>query len=495
MRGGCHDGRDEPFPVRNLEDCLARLVEDGILVRGTSGFYGFRHARIREALYGSILNHNKRILHGRAAEALLAYTPSREDEILYHLVGAQDWEKARAYLFNIVTSLGIDSEPVVRRLLEATGPDMPEARIEMLFKEYAVRFNNHVYEGLEDILFEMHRLACSTRLDAPLARTYHLFMTYYLKFGDPYAAVRFGERALDRYASGTNPRGASNARFFLSEAYCRLGNYSRSLEILADIPCDNPQGELFHAKTMLIHKQYRSDYAGIEEWRLRVLELETKAGNEKAMLDAKFLWYSYMLQNFEIDRVDESGLPEATSGADVDTSFFFNASVASALARTGRKEEATERFSRAEYFAAQMPGSDMECAADMWLAWSYWFAPGNAQRAGFWARRALDAALSSRSLWLEFESLVFLAMHARDSGDTVLYTSYIREAESLSRWTFHRERRVESIFHFLKGDPTRACDLLADEVASLLSASARSHFLAIPIFAEILSSFHETTQN
>lgn len=480
-------GKVEPFPVESPGDCLATLVEDGILLRSGQGFFGFRHARIREALYGSILNHNKKILHSVAAEATMTHSPSREDEILYHFVGAMQWDRAREYLFNVVTILGLDSEPVIRRLLEATGPELPEARIEMLFKEYAVRFNNHVYEGLEDILFEMHRLAWTTALDAPLARTYHLFMTYYLKFGDPCAAVRYGERAVERYASGVNPRGEANARFFLSEAYCRLGYYDRSGEIIQGIPGTTLASEIFRAKSMLIHKQYRSDYVGIEEWRLKVEEMEARAGNEKGLLDARFLWYSYMLQNFELDRVLDPERPEGTSGAEVDTALFYNASVASALARFGRREEAVEYFSRAEYFAAQMPGSDMECAADMWLAWAYWFAPGNSARAGYWARRALESALVSRSTWLEFESLVFLAMHALESGDQKLSDRYLVEARSMYRWDFHKERRVEAVYSWLCGDMERAGTLARLEQSTLLTEEARQHFARVPVFARMLA--------
>src|SRR2546428_4536802 len=65
--------------------------------------YIFKHALTREAVYGSILLRRRRELHARVAGCIESLFPDDLDEfnalLAYHYAQAEDWEKAKDYLF------------------------------------------------------------------------------------------------------------------------------------------------------------------------------------------------------------------------------------------------------------------------------------------------------------------------------------------------------------------------------------------------------------
>jgi class 3 adenylate cyclase/tetratricopeptide (TPR) repeat protein len=65
--------------------------------------YIFKHALTREAVYGSILLRRRRELHARVAGCIESLFPDDLDEfyalLAYHYAQAEDWEKAKEYLF------------------------------------------------------------------------------------------------------------------------------------------------------------------------------------------------------------------------------------------------------------------------------------------------------------------------------------------------------------------------------------------------------------
>src|SRR5256712_8235485 len=65
--------------------------------------YIFKHALTREAVYGSILLRRRRELHARVAGCIETLFPDDLDEfnalLAYHYAQAEDWEKAKEYLF------------------------------------------------------------------------------------------------------------------------------------------------------------------------------------------------------------------------------------------------------------------------------------------------------------------------------------------------------------------------------------------------------------
>ncbi len=93
-----------PLPELDLNDALEQLCKAGLLL--CSGMppqatYAFKHALIQEAAYDSLLHRQRRIIHGRIADALEAqfpHTTATNPELLaYHFTVAELPEKAAAY--------------------------------------------------------------------------------------------------------------------------------------------------------------------------------------------------------------------------------------------------------------------------------------------------------------------------------------------------------------------------------------------------------------
>ncbi len=91
-------------PVEQMEQLKSILVElqRRELVREKSvipqHIYSFKHVMTQEAAYSSLLLSNRRELHRRAAEALLARSPEAAGEIARHLVEARLTSRALPYL-------------------------------------------------------------------------------------------------------------------------------------------------------------------------------------------------------------------------------------------------------------------------------------------------------------------------------------------------------------------------------------------------------------
>jgi predicted ATPase len=89
------------LPPARLEDGLAQLEASGLLHRiGTppDARYGFKHALLQDAAYGTLLRERRRVLHRRAAEAIERLRPEtarREPETLaHHRAAAGDTREA-----------------------------------------------------------------------------------------------------------------------------------------------------------------------------------------------------------------------------------------------------------------------------------------------------------------------------------------------------------------------------------------------------------------
>ncbi len=99
LRAICH-------PNDDLDSRLDRLQETNIIVekqRHPEPEYLFRHALAQEVLYGSILVRARKELHAGVGQAIEKLFSDRSDEfaglLSYHYAQAENWEKAREYLF------------------------------------------------------------------------------------------------------------------------------------------------------------------------------------------------------------------------------------------------------------------------------------------------------------------------------------------------------------------------------------------------------------
>jgi DNA-binding CsgD family transcriptional regulator len=87
------------LPAAEYEDAIRQAVAHQLLVPDGQQGYAFRHALIREAVYGDLLPGERTRLHGRFAELLagperLASVPGTAAELAYHCLASHDTEGA-----------------------------------------------------------------------------------------------------------------------------------------------------------------------------------------------------------------------------------------------------------------------------------------------------------------------------------------------------------------------------------------------------------------
>lgn len=174
-------GRTEGDPTI-VDAALEEFVYDGTLVR-TGELYTFRNDVFKQALYDSLLNYNKRVLHRVIAELMRSNGNPHPLRLLHHLTRAGDFDAAHEALFDSSPQLVTNLEYMryVDRILEHTPRDDHDSYIKLLFVKAALLFNNGNSEEADTLLKDILRIAIGRQSTAFAASAYHLVTAYNLK--------------------------------------------------------------------------------------------------------------------------------------------------------------------------------------------------------------------------------------------------------------------------------------------------------------------------
>lgn len=184
-----------------VDQALADFLADDTLVKDGDQF-AFRNDVFKQALYDSLLNHNKRVLHRVIAELMQAKSTPQPLRLLHHLTRAEDYEAARTALQKspqLVTNL--DYMRYIDRLLEHTSRDNHGPYIHLLFVKAALLFNNGHSDDADSLLKEILRIAIEQQNTIFAASAYHLVTANNLKSNSFEKAEYSGRKALECYGS------------------------------------------------------------------------------------------------------------------------------------------------------------------------------------------------------------------------------------------------------------------------------------------------------
>ncbi len=460
---------------------LERLAAERIVAPAAEGSWAFKHAIVREAVYSSLLLHNRRVLHGIAAELLMP--EGRPADIFYHLAAAEDWAQARSYLVRERPRLPLESAPLIVSLIAHCPADRPGDLIELHFMHYATLFNNRVYEGLKDIIQDMYTLALGVRKRFYLARCYHLFMTSYYMGLDYRSAVIYGRKALDAYEgfhgerSEVNARGSANARYFLSFCYAGLNDFDSAHDALEGMDRSQPFAAGLYANAMAAYRRMKGDHAEAVLWNGRLIAKAEEEHDEDELCKRRAIAVADALKDFRFQEAAAIENPDRLyCGFDAELAVGYYAALAVAYRLEGEGDASAKAFGTAEYHLAQARSDAERASCGANLSWARLLA-GDRRSAGEAALAALAAANRCRHYAAVFSCELILAELALLEGRRDEFAFFLRDASMLIHAPLYRERAAMARFWYFAWILLESAEE-GDSLGELLRWDDRDEYLA-----------------
>ncbi|HAP43026.1 MAG: hypothetical protein A2087_11485 [Spirochaetes bacterium GWD1_61_31] len=222
-------------PATIVDKALRRFVEDGILARN-GNFYSFSQDIFRKSLYASLLNHNKRIIHGAIADIMLMGQKPHRLRLILHLLRAERWaeaatimlnDTARTYTYEYLAHIDL----LYRNLSKAA----PDEAIQLLILRASLFFNAGRVDEAEQELKRIMQAALAQEDAACMGFAYHLIcaintMSY------SFQKVRFtGQKALQYSRRAQHPsRAIQGISHYLALAEMHRNNFAEAWTIIED---------------------------------------------------------------------------------------------------------------------------------------------------------------------------------------------------------------------------------------------------------------------
>ncbi|MFP4301992.1 MAG: adenylate/guanylate cyclase domain-containing protein [Spirochaetaceae bacterium] len=186
-----------------LSELTEFFVEQEVL-HEEGGAYFFRNDAFKMAVYSSILNHNKRILHRAIADYMREQNAPEFLRLMHHLSRAEAWEELETLILETPgTIMYLETIRYVELLLNQLSRKREEVaspRIaNLLFYKAAIYFNNGKTNEADEVLKRILAAAVEERNYEYSARAYHILTAYNVKLCSFQNAELCGRKALAYY--------------------------------------------------------------------------------------------------------------------------------------------------------------------------------------------------------------------------------------------------------------------------------------------------------
>lgn len=349
------DKTDGPASV--VQGALDLFVKEGVLLK-QGDLYLFRLDVYKKALYDSLLNYNKKILHGIVARLIEYQKKPNRARLLHHLIKAEEYLRAlEAMQADSRRTYNYEYLPYIEVLLKHIGKEDYRSVVSCLITKSALLFNSGKIEEADHVLNRILSIALERRDLKCAGFAYHQLTAYNLISGD-YRKTRFCGMAALRYyhASGNEGVGMRDV--------LRLSSVAASLEAddeAADallgrmaahpgrsLESDEADLALARAECLVI----RGDYPGA----LRCLrDLPSMEEDEVPLffrldVEVRALWElcDFAALKEPARRFRRLGVLSEATLAQV------NARLAAACALSGEEGRSDDYFAQAEFFLGQI---------------------------------------------------------------------------------------------------------------------------------------------
>ncbi|MFW6215735.1 MAG: adenylate/guanylate cyclase domain-containing protein [Alkalispirochaetaceae bacterium] len=186
-----------------FEELASFFLSEGVFYQESGAFF-FRNDAFKMAVYSSLLNHNKRILHRAIADLMLQENAREYLRLMHHLNRAGAYEELeRMILETKGTVVHLEAVRYIDALLHQLTADpsrVETTRIaDLLFLKAAIYFNNGRTEEADRELKAILSAAVQERNYAYAARAYHILTAYNMKLCSFENAELCGRKALAYY--------------------------------------------------------------------------------------------------------------------------------------------------------------------------------------------------------------------------------------------------------------------------------------------------------
>ncbi len=269
------------------------------LIDENHGMFFFRHELVKQALYDSILNYNKRILHGVIIDLMSVQDQPHPVRMLHHLVRAgrnsdavEHLGKSRGRIYNM------DYLPYLDQLEQLEGDD-PVLSMDIMFMKARILFNNGFIHKAEALVTTMlgYSLAHRDRLYAAVA--HHILAAQNIKEGNFERGFVSGLKALHNYSltdeelfslhrglvSRSKKETMAAVIGIMVQGEIRRGNVDEAQALIAEL--ESAENRRFHTASLIQLDIYLGDHRKARE---RIIEIERSEDHDPE-LPIRFLPY------------------------------------------------------------------------------------------------------------------------------------------------------------------------------------------------------------
>ncbi len=484
-----------------LQASLDILHKDGLLVKNAEE-YSFGQDLFKKALYGSLLNHNKKLLHGLVAELMLEKKSKNRLRLLYHLTRAERWLLAAELITSDpARNFGYEYHPYIDLLYKRLANTKPDVAIQLLITKSALYFNAGKIARADEELKRVMKSAIGEHNNLCMGFAYHLISANNVMEAAFQKARFTGEKALYYYKrANAAPKSMQNVLRHMAFSELLRNNFEEAeglIEEMLNIPG-------FDAYEYAIAKAEYRLYAGDYHGALTLLDKAPKPVEEDYLFVADFfdndlrLRILWQLCDFAALVPGAKLLLDAGSLSQRSLSQA-QAMLAAALAFSGNKDASGAAFMQAEYYADQVHNDYDRIEVLKTLSICHYMA-GNMRKAESLAHETLVSGLRHSSYYPVFSVLVLLVELAFGKGrheeaefflaeasyclatglhlpdkDAILYYYYSARLDAENKAGSYDGKRVKASI---------ALNLMEAEKARLARPELVSAFLAMRSFGE-----------
>jgi class 3 adenylate cyclase len=481
---------------------LSFYVRQGHLGRQGASYY-FRHDLFRRTLYNTLLNQNKKILHGHVADRLMGQTPHNRINLLHHLSAAERFDELEREFFSDGRNLYNYDFLVYLNILLSRITKEDDRYFTFLYSKYAILFNTGRTGGGSAILRELVNLCISNKNDEYLARVYHILSANHLA-ADSFNKAMICARQAIRYYKKTNQahRSIPNVQLYYANAALFSNDLDLNLKIVESMtPYGGGRRYDNQSEARVERLIHTGEYVAAEQLLKSRLEGVDPSSDEMSFGGYHKLCSLYLrtYNAEELRKLCEQLLRSKVQSIQESSETYAMLAVGNYL--SGVEENNLDHMSLAEHFKNQMQNDLSVVETTRLIAVAYRIL-GDSKKSLMLAKEGVQIGMRHTVFYHQFGLVVLLAETYIELGDEENALLFLNEADFIVELNPLLDPQEETVYWYLKyccekkhHHLERAWNLLHREKDRIGEKKAVEALLASRIYGRIEKDWNENRGN
>ena len=440
-----------------VDTAVSHFLSQGFLVEN-DGLISFRHDVFKQTLYDSMLNHNKKVLHGVIAELMLEQERPHTERLLHHLSRGGKLGRVADIIENADdTPVSPEYIPYIDELLADLENLGEQRRLNFLFLKSAIHFNSGNSVESDRIVNHMLDIAMNTQRVDYAGRAFHIMTGHHLERYEFSKAQLCGERAIAHYTTlaeryegeedeWTKP--ARNVYELMAIAASLAGDETKARELIGSIGDSSGEQQLTTAITRsranFLFGHYRQAYEDLRPY----IDENVPGRNGRHNVIYPAMMASRQLCDFE--RMHEL-LVRLDADISSQASYVSQAYSARTIAEYMLGAEQVDHWlQRAEFYMLQIKNDFGRLDALRTLALAS-MVIGDPDRAEHFARSGAAIGLRHSAFYPGFSCLIVAAELLAERGENASAGFFLDEADTFVRTGATLPPRDLILYHYYRG--------------------------------------------